>query len=151
MQMVNLMETAGRELLALQKEVGANSSTPGGTSNLPNSFGVGCGAGPFGSFGGGAAAAAVVTAASNRGFGSGGGAGGAERQRDVVRLCAVTEVTSVLLCTLSMALSQVRFVAVGGDVRVGIWVSAEFGVGIVVGVVAGIGWWDLVSFSLFVD
>ncbi|CAN0565813.1 unnamed protein product, partial [Ectocarpus sp. 12 AP-2014] len=30
----------------------------------------------------------------------------AERHRDVFRLCAALEVTSVLLCTLSMALSQ---------------------------------------------
>ena len=117
MQLVNLLETAGRELLALQKIVGdSNPVDPTGKS-LHTGFGVGTGVGPFGSFGGGAAAAAVASApavAGGGGVGVGGvggrdGENGAQRQRDVVRLCAVMEITSVLLCTLSMALSQVRF------------------------------------------
>lgn len=116
MQLVNLLETAGRELLALQKIVGdSNPLNPAGKS-FHTGFGAGTGVGPFGSFGGGAAAGAAASAAAVAGGAGGVGATGvggrdggneAQRQRDVVRLCAVMEITSVLLCTLSMALSQV--------------------------------------------
>ena len=122
-QLVALVETAGRELLALQKAVAAAESGgalagggggggSGGGGGLQNNagtgysgFGAAGGAGSFASFGGG-----------RGGFGGGDGgpggaagaaAGAAERRRDVFRLCAVMEVTSVLLCTLSVALSQV--------------------------------------------
>ncbi|CAM9538956.1 unnamed protein product [Ascophyllum nodosum] len=87
-QLVTLLETAGRELLALQEAVGQNVAVPGG-SNLQNNFtGI-----TLTSLGGrlGTATAAVTTTA--------------ERQREVVRLCAVMEATSALLCTLSMAFS----------------------------------------------
>ena len=107
MQLVNLLETAGRELLALQKIVGDNNPLKLAGKSLQNGFRAGAGAGPFGSFGGGAAAAAAASAAAAAAGGGGGVGGGAQRQRDVVRLCAVMEITSVLLCTLSVALSQV--------------------------------------------
>lgn len=115
LQLVNLLESAGRELLTLQKSVGQSVIGTVG-AGVHNGFGAGAGTRPFGSFGGssgGSGAAGAMSAATNRGFGSLGGAagggdgGGSGGQRDVVRLCAVTEVTSVLLCTLSMALSQV--------------------------------------------
>lgn len=98
---MTLLETAGRELLAFEQIVGERTVVPSGGS-LPNSFGADAGAGRFGG-GAGRAAAAATT-----GLGFGGVAGsGEEEQQDVVRLCAVMEVTSVLLCTLSIALSQV--------------------------------------------
>ncbi|CAM9536402.1 unnamed protein product [Pylaiella littoralis] len=138
-QLVTLVETAGRELLALRKTVvegggsgggvragGDGGGAGAGVGGLPNgnaSSGLGFGFGPggaaavggagsFGSFGGGARAAGAGEMMSRGGvFGGGGGGadggvGAAERQRDAFRLCAVMEVTSVLLCTLSMALSQ---------------------------------------------
>lgn len=116
LQLVNLLESAGRELLTLQKSVGQSIIGAVG-AGVHNGFGAGAGTRPFGSFGGsngGSGAAGAMSMATNRGFGSlGGAAGGGDDggasggQRGVVRLCAVTEVTSVLLCTLSMALSQV--------------------------------------------
>lgn len=60
------------------------------------------GLGPFTGYCKSAGVAAATSAS-----GMGGVAADAERKRDAVRLCAVMEVTSVLLCTLSVALSQV--------------------------------------------
>lgn len=108
---MNLIESAGRELLRLQKAVADNTafsylgrggSQGTGTNRLRSSFAGG------GHFDG---------SQVSRGFGAGAAVGGgaaaaAERQRDVARLCAVMEVTAVLLCTLSGALSQVRAVVV---------------------------------------
>lgn len=111
MQLITLLETAGRELLALQKVVGDNALSAGGAANFASGFASGgtgrSGIGSFGSFGGGVAGiTADVTGAG--GAASRGLEGGGALHRDVVRLCAVMEITSVLLCTLSMALSQVR-------------------------------------------
>lgn len=141
MQLVNLLETAGRELLQLKKSVGESSVIQGQRGNLQGGFSGrngangGGGFGPFAGFGGSAGLAAAAASSNptgasvvgmggalGRGLGTGGmggvvsgvgggggvGVGGeAERQRDLVRLCAVTEVTSVLLCTLAVALNQV--------------------------------------------
>lgn len=103
---MTLLETAGRELLAFEQIVSERTVAPSGGS-LPNNFSVDAGAGRFGAFGGGAGRA-TAAAATTTGLGFGDVAGiGEEQQQDVVRLCAVMEVTSVLLCTLSIALSQV--------------------------------------------
>eukprot|EP00903_Cladosiphon_okamuranus_P015217 g14064.t2 len=115
-QLVALVETAGRELLALQKAVAAaerggalagDALAGGGSDGLQNNssiglssgFGAALGAGSFARFGGGDGGPGGATAAAAE-------AASAESRRDVFRLCAVMEVTSVLLCTLSMALSQ---------------------------------------------
>lgn len=92
---MTLLETAGRELLALEQIIGEKTVVPSGGS-LPNSFGADAVAGRFG----GGAGKATAAATTGLGFGE-------EQQQDVVRICAVMEVTSVLLCTLSIALSQV--------------------------------------------
>lgn len=114
-QLVTLVETAGRELLALQKTVAETDGIPptatpatagGGGLHYTNGLsGYGFG---HGATAAGATAAAAGVTGSFGAFGGGGGGDEAERHRDVFRLCAALEVTSVLLCTLSMALSQVR-------------------------------------------
>ncbi|CAM9948561.1 unnamed protein product, partial [Ectocarpus sp. 13 AM-2016] len=111
-QLVTLVETAGRELLALQKTVAETDGiTPTATAATAGGGGLHYTNGLSGyGFGHGATAAAAPAAAAGvtGSFGAfvGGGGDEAERHRDVFRLCAALEVTSVLLCTLSMALSQ---------------------------------------------